>query len=119
MNTQIGPHGGPSRTAAAAAGDAASAERLGRWEAAAAADNAGPRAPLCGAAGQVTRRQDVVEAEVVRCLPGGLALVRTPAGTEEVGLGLLAARPGEQILVHAGEVIGRIGAGATRTGHVE
>ncbi|CAO5259983.1 hydrogenase assembly protein HupF [Frankia sp. AgKG'84/4] len=118
MNTQIGPHGGPARTAAAA-GDTASAERLGRWEATAAAGNTGPRAPLCGAAGQVSRRQDVVEAEVVRCLPGGLALVRTPAGIEEVGLGLVAARPGEQILVHAGEVIGRIGAGAARTGHVE
>ncbi|MCK9893590.1 hydrogenase assembly protein HupF [Frankia sp. AgB32] len=119
MNTHLEQHDGPRRACPVDDGDAANTQRLGTWEAAVAAGSPGPQAPLCDAAGRVTRRQDVVEAEVVRCLPGGLALVRTSAGTEEVGLAFVAARPGEEILIHAGEAIGRIGAGAVRTGHVE
>ncbi|EIV91216.1 hydrogenase assembly protein HupF [Frankia sp. QA3] len=80
-------------------------ERLSAWEAAQAAAHPGPEAPVCGAAGQVAGPEETIEAEIVRCLPGSVALVRTPAGTEEIGLGLVRAQMGDAVLVHAGEAI--------------
>lgn len=90
------------------AGDEAActgAERLSTWEAAQAAAHPGPEAPVCGAAGQLAGPEETIEAEIVRCLPGGVALVRTAAGTEEIGLALVRARAGDAVLVHAGEAI--------------
>ncbi|CAJ62933.1 hypothetical protein FRAAL4291 [Frankia alni ACN14a] len=81
------------------------AERLSAWEAAQAAVHPGPEAPVCGAAGQLAGPEETIEAEIVRCLPGAVALVRTPAGTEEIGLGLVRAQPGDAVLVHAGEAV--------------
>ncbi|WP_163553598.1 HypC/HybG/HupF family hydrogenase formation chaperone [Candidatus Frankia alpina] len=80
-------------------------ERLSAWEAARAAAHPGPEAPVCGAAGQVAGPGGTIEAEIVRCLPGSVALVRTPAGTEEIGLALVQAHMGDTVLVHAGEAI--------------
>jgi hypothetical protein len=118
MNARIGREGGLMRPLADRSRDAASAELLSVWEAGVAAAHPGPDAPLCRAAGQVTGPEDTVEAEVVRCLPGALALVRTSAGTQEISLVLVAARAGDEVLVHDGEAIGRVGAGAPRTGGV-
>jgi hypothetical protein len=81
------------------------AERLSAWEAAQAAAHPGPEAPVCGAAGRLAGPEETIEAEIVRCLPGAVALVRTPAGTEEIGLALIRAQPGDAVLVHAGEAI--------------
>jgi len=46
-----------------------------------------------------------VEARVREVLPGGLAVVDTAAGTEEVSVALVVAGPGDVVLVHAKEAI--------------
>ncbi|SNQ51582.1 conserved hypothetical protein [Frankia canadensis] len=82
------------------------AERLRAWEAATAATHAEPAAPLCAAAGLLSGPWDVFEAEVVRLLPGDHALVRAAAGTQEISLVLVAAQPGDTVLIHAGTAVG-------------
>jgi hypothetical protein len=86
------------------------AARLRAWEAASAAAHAGPEAPVCGAAAGEARApatdpRGLLEAEVVRCLPAGLALVRTAAGTREIHLAYVGAQPGDTVLVHAGDAV--------------
>lgn len=46
-----------------------------------------------------------VEVTVTRLLPGGLAMVDAGDHEEEVSVGLVSARPGDRILVHAKEAI--------------
>ncbi|TFE33824.1 hydrogenase assembly protein HupF [Frankia sp. B2] len=82
-----------------------SAGRPAAMEAELASVHPGPAAPVCEAAGRIARSEETIEAEVIRLLPGALAVVRTPAGTEEVGIALVDAHPGDAVLVHAGEAI--------------
>lgn len=76
-----------------------------RLEADLASSHPGPGAPICRAAGHIARSDETLEVEIVRCLPGALAVVRAPAGTEEVGLTLVDAHEGDRVLVHEGEAI--------------
>ena len=46
---------------------------------------------------------------MLRLLPGALAVADTGRGEEEVSVALVPARPGDTILVHAGEAIAVVG----------
>jgi hydrogenase expression/formation protein HypC len=50
-----------------------------------------------------------VEVTVLRLLGDGLAMVDTGQGEEEVSVALVAARPGDTVLVHAKEAIAIVG----------
>ncbi|MEU5850776.1 hydrogenase assembly protein HupF [Saccharopolyspora shandongensis] len=54
----------------------------------------------------VTCSDEVVAVEVLRLLDDGLAAVATESGEEVVSVALVSARPGDTVLVHAGESIG-------------
>jgi hydrogenase expression/formation protein HypC len=54
----------------------------------------------------ITCSDTAVEVTVARLLADGLAVVDTGTGEEEVSVALVDARPGDRILVHAGEAIG-------------
>nr|WP_055501035.1 HypC/HybG/HupF family hydrogenase formation chaperone [Nonomuraea pusilla] len=53
----------------------------------------------------VTCSDAAVPVTVLRLLDGGMALVDTGSGREEVSVALVEARPGDTVLVHAGEAI--------------
>ena len=53
----------------------------------------------------ITCSDTAVEVTVLRLLGDGLAVVDTGQGEEEVSVALVAAQPGETILVHAKEAI--------------
>lgn len=53
----------------------------------------------------VTCGDVAVPVQVVKLLPGGLALADTATGTEEISVALVEARPGDTVLVHAKEAI--------------
>jgi len=58
----------------------------------------------------ITCSDSAVPVTVLRLLDDELAVVRTEAGTEEeVSVALVLARPGDTILVHAGEAIAMLG----------
>jgi hydrogenase expression/formation protein HypC len=58
----------------------------------------------------ITCSDSAVPVTVLRLLDDELAVVRTGAGTEEeVSVALVLARPGDTILVHAGEAIAMLG----------
>jgi D-sedoheptulose 7-phosphate isomerase len=57
----------------------------------------------------ITCSDTAVEVTVVRLLPDGLALVDTGRGEDEVSVALVAAQPGDRILVHAREAIAVVG----------
>ncbi|MFZ5850564.1 MAG: hydrogenase assembly protein HupF [Actinomycetota bacterium] len=57
----------------------------------------------------VTCADQAVEVTVTALLGPDLALVDTGAGTEEVSVALVAATPGDRILVHAKEAIAVLG----------
>jgi hydrogenase maturation factor len=57
----------------------------------------------------VTCGDVAVPAQVRVLLPGGLALADAGAGPEEISVALVDARPGDTVLVHAGEAIAVIG----------
>ncbi|HET9138637.1 HypC/HybG/HupF family hydrogenase formation chaperone [Actinophytocola sp.] len=58
----------------------------------------------------ITCSDSAVAVTVLRLLDDDLAVVGTEAGTEEeVSVALVSARPGDQILVHAGEAIAMLG----------
>jgi D-sedoheptulose 7-phosphate isomerase len=69
----------------------------------------GRAAPRCYGDVCITCSDTAVEVTVVRLLPDGLAVVDTGAGEEEVSVALVTARPGDRLLVHAGEAIGVVG----------
>ena len=73
---------------------------------------AGGGAPQCHGDVCITCSDTAVEVTVLRLLPDSLAVVDTGAGEEEVSVALVSARPGDRILVHAGEAIAMVG-GAT------
>jgi hydrogenase expression/formation protein HypC len=53
----------------------------------------------------ITCSDAAVEVTVLCFLPGGLAVVDTGHGTEEVSVALVSAAVGDRILVHAKEAI--------------
>ncbi|MEO3787964.1 HypC/HybG/HupF family hydrogenase formation chaperone [Actinocorallia sp. B10E7] len=53
----------------------------------------------------VTCSDSAVAVRVRELLPGGLAIVDTEAGPEEVSVALVSADPGDIVLVHAKEAI--------------
>ncbi|MCE7006837.1 HypC/HybG/HupF family hydrogenase formation chaperone [Kibdelosporangium philippinense] len=57
----------------------------------------------------VTCSDIAVEVTVVRLLDDEMAVVRTPAGDEEVSVALVDASVGDTILVHAREAIAVVG----------
>ncbi len=61
--------------------------------------------PGCASGVCVTCSDTAVPARVVALLDGGLALADAGAGAEEIGVALVDARPGDTVLVHAGEAI--------------
>ncbi|KPM50676.1 hypothetical protein ACG83_38440 [Frankia sp. R43] len=77
------------------------------------ADIAGPSAPPCHPAGELTGEtghcitcsDDAIEMEIVRLEEGGLAVARAAAGVEEISIALVEAQAGDTVLVHAGEAI--------------
>jgi hydrogenase expression/formation protein HypC len=65
--------------------------------------------PHCQGDACVTCSDAAVEVRVVRLLAGQLAVADTGQGEEEVSVALVTARPGDMILVHAGEAIAVVG----------
>jgi hydrogenase maturation factor len=53
----------------------------------------------------ITCADTAVAVRVVEIRPDGLAIVETEAGPEEVSVALVAAAPGDVVLVHAKEAI--------------
>jgi hydrogenase maturation factor len=53
----------------------------------------------------ITCSDTAVAVRVVEIRPDGLAIVETEAGPEEVSVALVAAAPGDVVLVHAKEAI--------------
>ena len=68
-----------------------------------------PAVPECHDDVCITCSDAAVEVTVVRLLGDGLALVDGGRGEEEVSVALVDARPGDTILVHAGEAIAIVG----------
>ncbi|ROO84664.1 HupF/HypC family protein [Actinocorallia herbida] len=68
--------------------------------------------PLCLGEVCITCSDSAVAVRVRELLPGGLAMVDTEAGPEEVSVALVDARPGDLVLVHAKEAIAIVEAGA-------
>lgn len=67
----------------------------------------GPPAHTTGCPGEacITCSDAAVAVTIVRLLDDGLAVVRAGRGQEEVSVALVPARPGDTVLVHAGEAI--------------
>jgi hydrogenase maturation factor len=65
--------------------------------------------PECHADVCITCSDQAVNVEIVELRSGGLALVDTGAGCEEVSVALIDAEVGRRVLVHAGEAIAVIG----------
>ena len=53
----------------------------------------------------ITCSDSAVAVRITEIRPGGLAIVETDAGPEEVSVALVAAAPGDVVLVHAKEAI--------------
>ena len=64
-----------------------------------------PTVPQCHDDVCVTCSDSAVPVTVVRLLGDDLAAVDTGSGEEEVSVAFVSARPGDTILVHAGEAI--------------
>jgi hydrogenase expression/formation protein HypC len=78
----------------------------GRWLATGGDERLAPPAvPECHDDVCVTCSDTAVPVTVVRLLADGLAVVDTGSGEEEVSVAFVSARPGDTILVHAGEAI--------------
>jgi hydrogenase expression/formation protein HypC len=57
----------------------------------------------------ITCSDTAVEVTVLRLTGDQFAVVDTGQGEEEISVALVTARPGDRILVHAGEAIGVLG----------
>jgi hydrogenase expression/formation protein HypC len=53
----------------------------------------------------ITCSDTAVAVRILEIRPAGLALVETDAGAEEISIALVAAEPGDVVLVHAKEAI--------------
>lgn len=62
----------------------------------------------------ITCSDQAVAVRVVALRPGGLALVDTDAGEEEISVALVDARVGDSVLVHAKEAIAVVGSNERR-----
>jgi hydrogenase maturation factor len=62
----------------------------------------------------VTCSDQAVPVRVVRIGPDAMAVVETPDGPAEASVALVAARPGDTVLVHAGEAIAVVTGGERR-----
>ena len=67
------------------------------------------RVPDCHDDVCITCSDAAVEVTVLRLLEDELAIVDTGQGEEEVSVALVAAQPGDRILVHAREAIAVVG----------
>ncbi|MBV8542242.1 MAG: HypC/HybG/HupF family hydrogenase formation chaperone [Pseudonocardiales bacterium] len=65
--------------------------------------------PECHGEVCITCSDQAVAVRVVELLPGGLAVVETGSGKEEVSVALVTAEVGDEILVHAKEAIAVLG----------
>jgi hydrogenase maturation factor len=65
--------------------------------------------PVCSSDHCITCGDIAVEVRVVELLPDDLAVVDTGAGHEQVSVGLVSARVGDVLLVHAGEALTVVG----------
>lgn len=63
------------------------------------------RRPSCREEVCVTCSDSAVAVRVREVLPGGLAIVETATGTEEISVALVDAGPGDVVLVHAKEAL--------------
>jgi len=63
------------------------------------------RIPACHDDVCITCSDSAIEVTVVRLLPDDLAVVDAGDHEEEVSVALVAARPGDRVLVHAREAI--------------
>ena len=70
-----------------------------------------PAGPECHDEVCITCSDQAVEVTVVELRPGGLALVDTGTGLEEVSVALVEAGVGDRVLVHAKEAIAALPAG--------
>jgi hydrogenase maturation factor len=61
--------------------------------------------PVCHEDVCITCSDTAVAVRILEIGPGGLAIVETGAGPEEVSVALVAAAPGDVVLVHAKEAI--------------
>ena len=68
-----------------------------------------PLAGTCPSDVCITCSDTAVEVTVTRLLDDALAVVDTGQGEEEVSIALVEARPGDTVLVHAGEAIAVVG----------
>lgn len=66
--------------------------------------------PECHDGVCVTCSDEAVAVTVLRLLDDGLAIVDTGRGCEEISVALVAASPGDSVLVHAKEAIAVLGA---------
>jgi len=57
----------------------------------------------------ITCSDSAVAVRIRELLPGGLAIVDTGEGLEEVSVALVSAGPGDVVLVHAKEAIAVVG----------
>ncbi|GAA2737661.1 HypC/HybG/HupF family hydrogenase formation chaperone [Actinocorallia aurantiaca] len=57
----------------------------------------------------ITCSDSAVAVRIRELLPGGLAIVDTGEGLEEVSVALVSAGPGDVVLVHAKEAIAIVG----------
>jgi hydrogenase expression/formation protein HypC len=71
-------------------------------------DPAPRNGPECHDEVCVTCSDQAERRSVVELRPGGLALVETATGREEISVALVEARVGDLVLVHAKEAIGVI-----------
>jgi hydrogenase maturation factor len=71
--------------------------------------NAREPAGTCHGDSCVTCADEAVAVRVLRLLDDQLATVATEAGEEVVSVALVQARPGDTVLVHAGESIAIVG----------
>lgn len=69
----------------------------------------GPPEPECHGPVCVTCSDQAVPVRVVELHPGGLAVVDTGTGREEISVALVEAAVGCTVLVHAGEAIAVVG----------
>ena len=61
--------------------------------------------PECHDEACITCSDSATRVRIVRLLGDGLAVVATGSGQEEVSVAFVHARPGDTVLVHAGEAI--------------
>jgi hydrogenase maturation factor len=65
--------------------------------------------PQCHDEVCITCSDSAVQVRITELIGSGLAMADTGAGTEEISVALVDARPGDVVLVHAKEAIAVVG----------